>query len=148
MDNKEREKSALGRFEIIAERYIYGTEAERQVILGFLNENEKETFLSATGLYSIWRGMKTRCFNPNTPFYKHYGGRGITVCEEWTDSENGFQNFAKWAIANGWDENKSRIEQSIDRINVNGNYEPNNCRWVNMKIQRENQRPRKLNKKI
>ena len=54
MDNKEREKIPLGRFEIIAERYIYGTEAERQVILGFLNENEKETFLSATGLYHLF----------------------------------------------------------------------------------------------
>lgn len=93
-------------------------------------------------LNSIWRGMKTRCFNPNTPFYKHYGGRGITVCEEWTDSENGFQNFAKWAIANGWDENKSRIEQSIDRIDVNGNYEPSNCRFADMKTQRKNQRPK------
>lgn len=54
MDNKEREKSALGRFEIIAERYIYGTEAERQIILSFLSDTEKETFLNAVGLYHLF----------------------------------------------------------------------------------------------
>ena len=89
--------------------------------------------------------MKTRCFNPNTPFYKHYGGRGITVCEEWKDPENGFQNFAKWAIENGWDEKKSRFEQSIDRIDVNGNYCPENCRFADIKTQNNNQRRRKEN---
>lgn len=54
MDNKEREKSPLGRFEIIAERYIYGSETERKIILSFLNDKEKETFLSATGLYHLF----------------------------------------------------------------------------------------------
>ncbi len=109
---------------------------------GCKNKNSYIHGYRNTRLYRTWIGMKTRCFNPNTPFYKHYGGRGITVCEEWTDSENGFQNFAKWAIANGWDENKSRIEQSIDRIDVNGNYEPSNCRFADMKTQRKNQRPK------
>ena len=54
MDNKEREKSALGRFEIIAERYIYGTEVERQIVLSFLSDSEKETFLNAVGLYHLF----------------------------------------------------------------------------------------------
>lgn len=54
MDNKEREKSALGRFEIVAERYIYGTESEKQIILSFLSDSEKETFLNAVGLYHLF----------------------------------------------------------------------------------------------
>lgn len=60
--------------------------------------------------------MKARCNNPNHRFYKDYGGRGIKVCEEWSDKKNGHNNFQKWALDNGWKE-----FLSIDRINVNGN---------------------------
>ena len=132
MDNKEREKSALGRFEIIAKRYIYGTEAERQVILGFLNENEKETFLSATGLYSIWCGMKTRCYNQKSLEYSNYGGRGIKVCDEW---KNDFKAFYNWAMSNGYEDSLT-----IDRINPFANYEPSNCRWATYEEQAANKR--------
>lgn len=132
MDNSEREKSALRRFEIIAERYIYGTEAERQVILGFLNENEKETFLSATGLYSIWCGMKKRCYYQKSPNYKSYGGRGVKVCDEW---KNDFKSFYNWAMSNGYRDNLT-----IDRINPFGNYEPSNCRWATYEEQAKNKR--------
>lgn len=107
---------------------------------GCKNKNSYIHGYRNTRLYRTWIGMKTRCFNPNTPFYKHYGGRGITVCEEWKDPENGFQNFAKWAIENGWDEKKNRFEQSIDRIDVNGNYCPENCRFADIKTQNNNQR--------
>ena len=88
-------------------------------------------------LYDVWAAMKTRCYNKNRKEYKNYGGRGITVCDEWKDN---FMTFYNWAMANGYDENAPRGECTIDRIDVNGNYEPNNCRFVNMKVQQNNKR--------
>lgn len=83
-------------------------------------------------LYRIWGNMKTRCYNPNFPHYKYYGGRGIEICQDWLDD---FSTFEKWALSNGYAENLT-----IDRIDNNGNYEPNNCRWVSMEIQNKNKR--------
>lgn len=83
-------------------------------------------------LYYVWQEMKKRCLNPKSKSYKNYGKRGITVCNEWADN---FETFAKWAIRNGYKEGLS-----IDRVNNNGNYEPNNCRWVTSKIQTRNTR--------
>ena len=83
-------------------------------------------------LYGIWSKMKIRCYNHNNSVYKHYGGRGIKVCDEWKLS---FETFYQWAISNGYEEGLS-----IDRINVNGNYEPSNCRWVGTKEQSRNKR--------
>ena len=87
-------------------------------------------------LYNIWLGIRKRCFNPNEPAFHNYGGRGITVCDEWSD----FAVFREWALKTGYDQNAPRYQCTIDRIDVNGNYEPSNCRWVDMKVQRMNQR--------
>jgi hypothetical protein len=81
-------------------------------------------------LYHTWNGIKYRCYNEKSKDYKHYGGRGITVCEAWL---NDFLTFRDWAIANGYTD-----ELTIDRIDVNGNYEPSNCRWITVAEQNRN----------
>lgn len=95
-------------------------------------------------LYRIYRGMIERCHNKNNTKYNDYGGRGITVCSDWREN---YDTFRTWAIENGYDENKSRKEQSIDRIDNDKGYSPDNCRWTTMKVQRTNQRPHKEHKK-
>lgn len=85
-----------------------------------------------TRLYEIWHGMKQRCNNPRNKDAHNYIDRGITVCQEWCDS---FEAFRDWALVNGY-----RDDLSIDRINVNGNYCPENCRWSTAKEQGRNTR--------
>lgn len=92
--------------------------------------------MSKDRLYHIWGSMKGRCYNSKMRNYKNYGGRGITVCDEW---RNDFLKFKEWALKNGYNECLS-----IDRIDVNGNYEPSNCRWVTWKVQNWNKRTNKL----
>jgi hypothetical protein len=86
-------------------------------------------------LYSVWCDMKKRCYNVNSVSYKNYGYRGITVCDRWLNS---FKNFLI-------DMGERPAGMTLDRINVDGNYEPNNCRWTTTDIQNVNQRVRKNN---
>lgn len=88
-----------------------------------------------TRLYHTWCKMKERCNNPNIQFYYRYGGRGIKVCDEWNES---FESFYDWAIKSGYDENLTGNEQSLDRIDPNGNYNSENCRWITHKEQCRN----------
>ena len=82
-------------------------------------------------LYHIWSGMKSRCENPKNKNYIRYGARGITICPEWHD----LNIFIQWALNNGYDDNLS-----IDRIDVDKGYSPNNCRWADIKTQANNKR--------
>ena len=82
-------------------------------------------------LHRIWAGIIQRCNNPNSPRYSDYGGRGITVCEEWLD----YLTFKKWAVTNGYSD-----ELSIDRKDTNEGYNPDNCKWSNRYEQQNNMR--------
>lgn len=83
-----------------------------------------------TRLYRIWKGLFQRCFNTNCREYKWYGAKGIKICDEW---KNDFSIFREWALANGYSD-----ELTIDRIDTNGDYEPNNCRWTDWLTQQNN----------
>lgn len=80
--------------------------------------------VSSTRPYKILSGMKVRCYNPNNPHYKWYGGRGIKICDEWLGKEGAIR-FIEWAKANGY-----RDDLSIDRIDPDKDYSPDNCRWI------------------
>lgn len=102
----------------------------------FLEGNNKTHGHHGERLYRIWNGMKCRCEKPYAEKYPIYGGRGITLCEEWHD----YAVFREWAYANGYDENAKYGDCTIDRVDVNQGYSPDNCRFVDMKTQNNNKR--------
>jgi uncharacterized phage protein (TIGR01671 family) len=89
--------------------------------------------VSKTRLYAIFSGMKQRCYNPNRKNYQYYGGKGVIVCDEWM-TKNGIQNFIEWALSSGYNDSLS-----IDRIDSDEDYVPNNCRWVTISENAKNQ---------
>lgn len=92
--------------------------------------DEKPPAEKRSRLYDIWNLMKQRCFNERRPDFKWYGGRGISVCDEWRLS---YQHFEAWALQNGYDDTLT-----VDRVDTNGPYSPENCRWIPFSQQREN----------
>lgn len=105
------------------------------------SEHTTERFTKHGGrkdrLYNVWAGMKERCYNPNIASYKYYGGRGIFVCDEW---KNNYESFRDWSLSNGYDEFSQNRECTLDRIDVNSGYCPDNCRWVDTIAQANNKR--------
>lgn len=81
--------------------------------------------MSNKRIYNIWKGMRRRCNNPKYPKYKFYGGKGVRVCDEWNKPYGGFEKFYEWAISNGYDD-----DLTIDRIESDKDYCPENCRWI------------------
>lgn len=88
-------------------------------------------------LYGVWHAMKQRCTDPNRKDYENYGGRGIKVCDEWA---NDYAIFREWSLQNGYDENASYGQCTLDRIDPNGHYCQDNCRWTDAKLQANNRR--------
>ena len=112
---------------------------QRGIFFGKDNPNYK-TGLCCNGkrprIYNEWQNMKARCFNLNHKSWHRYGGRGIIVCKEWME----FKNFMEWAFANGYTD-----DLSLDRIDLNGNYEPDNCQWITLRENSQKTSKIKLN---
>lgn len=104
-----------------------------------LGEMSRKYQNSNKRLYSVYRGMISRCYDTKHREYKNYGGRGITICDEWS-GELGYDAFAQWALSSGYNDKAEYGECTIDRIDVDKGYEPGNCRWITNKEQQNNRR--------
>lgn len=122
-------KSVSGRNLVKQKTYGCGCDRVNKLI-----ERNTRHGMSGTRIYKEYKNMQTRCTNKNRKEYESYGGRGISVCAEWS-GENGFERFMRWSFDNGYDDGLS-----LDRIDVNGGYSPDNCRWITMKEQASNKR--------
>lgn len=136
-NGKDKDGSALWLCECVCGRFV--TVRSNSLRFGktqscgcIARERRTTHNMSKTRIYDTWHKMKSRCNNPNIRSYKDYGGRGILVCKEWNDN---FASFYQWAITHGYDETLT-----IDRIDVNANYTPDNCRWVSKSAQATNRR--------
>lgn len=132
-----RNERASSAWRKINERAGLGIDARRHVTSNKSKYGEVRQYASYSRLYNVWNKMKQRCYNKNAPNYRLYGKRGIRVCDEW---RNSFIAFEGWAFANGYDPDAPVGKCTIDRIDPDGDYEPGNCRWVDMVVQRHNRR--------
>lgn len=124
-------KTFVRRSDIIQNKQIKSCgcyQKENNKIIGVKHGDSRRN--NVNPIYHIWQGMKDRCYNKNNPNSIHWLGRGIKVCNEW---KNNYLSFKKWALENGY-----KKGLSLDRIDVNGNYEPTNCRWVTIEQQNKN----------
>lgn len=117
--------------------YIIGTEEQKIADA----QRPKYTYTNNRRLWNVWLHMRQRCYYEKHKSFEHYGKRGVTVCNEWRDD---FQSFAEWAYKSGYNEDSEFMECTLDRIDVNGNYEPSNCRWISMKKQCRNRRNNRI----
>ena len=131
-------KCDCGKFHIIISKSLRNGACQSCGCLDLESRALRQTThnLSNTKLYNIYMSIKSRCKNINNERFSSYGGRGITICEEWN---NDFLSFYNWSMSNGYIDGLT-----IDRINNNGSYEPNNCRWTDMKVQNNNRRNNKF----
>lgn len=104
-----------------------------------MNKQMSREFHDKTGtrLYNVWNNIKRRCYTKTNPYYKYYGGCGVKMCDEWRVS---FSSFYDWSMGNGYDKDAKQGDCTLDRIDANGNYCPENCRWVSMKEQNFNRK--------
>lgn len=132
---RSRCRCTCGKVTIVSNSRLLSGHTRSCGCLVFANRNNLIHGESYTRLHSIWAGMKQRCLNPKSPSFTRYGGRGISVCEEWLD----YQTFAAWAKANGY-----RDDLTLERMDVNGGYTPENCKFITLAEQSRNRRSSRL----
>lgn len=123
-------KCDCGNEKVMMKEYLVNRRTKSCGCINKENPPQKTHGMSQTRLYEIWKNMKRRCYKETNSRYENYGGRGIIICDEWKDN---FIPFYNWAMANGYNDNLT-----IDRENVDGNYEPSNCRWATWQEQSYN----------